>query len=281
MNVSKPLLKCVSIFGRLLVTATVLAPFYVALCYAFKSRMEIASSGLRFPTSFDFANFAEAIAQTNQSNMPFLKVILNTLYVTIFGTLVLTVCSAMCAYAVGRRKGKYYNLLYSLMVLTLLIPIQSYMFPLYSLLRSWKLLGTLEGFAVAKIGAQIGYSVLITTGFIKGIPLEVEEAASIDGCSTLQRFVRIVLPLMRPILFTSIVINALSVWNDFSTAFIVLNKPANYIVSLLQFAFMGTNSIQINLAFALFTMTMIPILILYFILQKYIVSGITMGSVKG
>lgn len=267
--------------GKLFLLAVFMSPFYVAFCYAFKTRQEIAETGLGWPKELHFENFTEAIRQTYVAGMPFFQVLRNTLIATIVGTLVLTLISAMAAYVLARRKGKIYSICYTLMVITLLVPIQSYMFPLYDELRAMGLLNTNLGFILAKVGGQVGYSVILMTGFVKSVPVEIEEAALIDGASVPQMFVRVAMPLMKPVLMTSVVINALNIWNDFGLAFIVLTKPGNYVLPLLQFTFITSNSSMLNLAFALFLINMIPILILYFLLQRYVVGGITMGSVKG
>lgn len=281
MNIRKRISSAPSFLFKILIAIVFLCPFYIAVCYSFKSTQELAATGMAFPTTFHIENFAEAIASTERAGMPFWKVIGNTFAVTVVGTVLLTIFSSMSAYVIARRKGKLYSISYSLMVLTLLIPIQAYMFPLSTMLRTMQLNNTLTGFLLAKIGSQIGYSVIITTGFVRSIPHEVEQSACVDGAGVFQTFFRIVMPLMRPILLTSIVINALNIWNDFSLAFIVLSKTDKYIVSLLQFAFIGSNATQLNLAFAMFTMSMIPILLLYFFLQRHIIGGITMGSMKG
>lgn len=266
---------------RALVTLIFLMPFYTAFVYSFKNRSEIAMTGLQFPRVFHLDNFRQAIENTYVSGMPFPTILWNTLYATLLGTVVIVLLSAMAAYVIARRRGRFYRVVYSLMVMTLLIPFQAFMFPLYVLLRQLGLLNSLEGFTLAKIATGLGYSVIITTGFVRGLPYEIEEAAMVDGSTMVRSFFKIVLPLMRPIILTSVVINALGIWNDFGLAFIILTRPAKYVVSLMQFVFFGTNSIEIHLAFALFSLTMIPILILYFALQKYIVSGIAVGSVKG
>lgn len=266
---------------KIIILIVFLSPFYVALNYAVKTKQGIAETGLSFPREWHLENFAEAIRQTYVAGMPFFKVLLNTVIATVVGTAVILLISSMAAYAIARRKGKIYTICYTLMVITLLVPIQAYMFPLYDELRAMGLLNTIIGFILAKIGGQVGYSVIITTGFVKSISVEIEEAALIDGASIMQMFLRIVVPLMKPIFMTSLVINALNIWNDFGLAFIVLTKPDSYILPLLQFTFITSNTSMLNLAFALFLLTMIPILVLYLFLQKYIVSGIMMGSVKG
>lgn len=266
---------------KIAVLVLFMSPFYVALNYALKTKQEIAQTGLAWPKELHFENFTEAIRQTYVAGMPFFKVLMNTVIATLVGTALIVFISAMAAYAIARRKGKIYSICYTLMVVTLLVPIQAYMFPLYDELRGMGLLNTNLGFILAKVGAQVGYSVIITTGFVKNISVEIEEAALIDGASIPKMFVKIVMPLLKPIFMTSIVINALSIWNDFGLAFIVLTKPTNYVLPLLQFTFITSNTSMLNLAFALFLLTMIPILLLYLFLQKYIVSGIMLGSVKG
>lgn len=266
---------------KLLLIIAFLFPFYIAICYSFKTKAQIVTEGLRFPTSLNLDNFIQAIELTNKAGMPYWNTVWNTFLSTVIGTLILTAVTVMTSYVLARRHGKAYTFVHSLMVLSLLIPIQAYMFPLYTQLRQMGLLNTLTGFVLTKMAAQLGFSVIITTGFVKTIPIEIEESALVDGAGFLTIFARIMVPLMRPIILTSVVINALSMWNDFSIAFITLIKPEKYIISLLQFNFIGANSSQMNYAFALFTLSMLPILALYFVLQKYIIGGIIVGSVKG
>jgi len=281
MKVQKTTRSARDLILKILLFAFFVFPFYIALCYSFKTKSEIVSTGLAFPNSFSLVNFKNAIELTNKAGMPYWNTFWNTLVATVIGTCVLTILSAMAAYALARRKGWVYTLFYSLMVFSLLIPIQAYMFPLYNMLRDMSLLNTLTGFILTKVASQLGFSVIIISGFVKSIPVELEEAAYVDGGNFFQTFGLVILPIMRPIIMTSIVINALSIWNDFSIAFIVLLKPEQYMISLLQFNFIGANSSQMNYAFALFTLSMLPIIILYFCLQKYIISGIAMGSLKG
>ena len=163
----------------------------------------------------------------------------------------------------------------------MIIPFQSIMTPLYIDMTKWRLLNTLYGFIMAKIGFQIAFPVLLVSGFVKGIPRELEEAAAIDGAGIYSIFFRIVFPLMKPIILTSVVLNTLNVWNDFQMARPLLQKKTVRNVPLTQYFFFGENSIELGLAFALFILSMIPILILYLTLQKYIIGGITSGAVKG
>jgi len=265
-----------SVFVRCLFALVFIAPFYVSFTYAVKTKQEIAFSGLAFPTSIHFENFVRGIKMSN-----FFLALKNSLITTISGTLVLTVVCSMAAYIISREKNKIYHVAYLLFLLTVLIPFQSMMFPLYLTFKEWSLVNTLIGFTLAKIGGQVGFCILIMTGFMKTIPYEIEEAAYIDGAGRYGIFWKIVFPIMKPIVITSVVINSLSIWNDFSVAMVLLQKKQVAIIPLMTYYFFGENVVELNIAFAVFALSMIPILLLYIVAQKYIISGIMVGAVKG
>jgi raffinose/stachyose/melibiose transport system permease protein len=205
----------------------------------------------------------------------------NSAIATIISVFILTIVCSMAAYIIARKNNKFYNAIYYIFIAAMIIPFQSIMTPLYMDLKAYGLIDSLYGFILAKIGFQIAFTILIVTGFVKGIPIELEEAAAIDGASQYRVFWNVVFPLMKPIIFTSVVLNALNVWNDFQISVVILQKVSVRTISLTQFYFFGENSIELGLAFAVFVLSMIPILILYLALQKYIISGITAGAIKG
>ena len=253
-----------------------LAPFYITLCYSVKTKEEIAFTGLAFPTAFHLTNFLEAIEMSN-----FFLALENSLLTTIPGVLGLTVVCTMASYIIARKNNRFYNAWYYAFLGTILIPFQTLMLPLYSNLKSWHMLNSLTGFTLARAGFLIPFTILIVTGFVKTVPRDIEEAAGIDGAGRYRIFGLIVLPLLKPIVVTSVILNSLYLWNDFQTAILVLQKTAVRTLPLTQFYFFGENSIQLNLAFALFSLSMIPILVLYFLLQEYVTSGLMVGAVKG
>jgi raffinose/stachyose/melibiose transport system permease protein len=260
---------------RWLFALAFLSPFYVSLVYSVKSKQEIAYTGLAFPTRIHLENFVNGLRMSN-----YLVALLNTVLATASGTLVLTIACGMAAYIITRKGGRFYAFALSLFLVTILIPFQALMFPLYLTLKEWSLVNTLPGFTLAKVGSQIGYSVLITAGFVKTIPISIEEATFIDGGGRYRTFWQIVLPLMKPIIITTVVINALSIWNDFSISVVLLQKKAVAVLSLMVYYFFGENVVELNLAFAVFTLSMVPIIVLYLVAQRYVVSGIMMGAVK-
>jgi raffinose/stachyose/melibiose transport system permease protein len=261
---------------KLLFVLLFIAPFYVVIVYAVKSKQEIAFTGFAFPTVIHWENFSKGIEMSN-----FFRALSNTMITAGIGTLALTVFSSMAAYIIARRKSRLYKASYYIFMITILIPFQAIMFPLYLQLKVLGIINTLTGFTLAKVSMQMGFSVMLITGFVKSIPIDIEEAAYIDGCNRYQTFFSIVFPLMKSILLSSIVVNALSIWNDFSASVILLQSKSVANIPLMTYFFFGENVVELNLAFAVFALSMVPILVLYFMTQKYIVSGIIAGATKG
>lgn len=261
---------------KLAVALVVLAPFYIAIIYSVKSKPELVVNRLAWPKVIHWENFTNAIKVSN-----FWLSLKNSLITTVVTVSITTVICSMAAYMIARKNTRFYNFLYYMFLGAMIIPFQSIMTPLYVTMSRWKLLNTLFGFILVKIGFQVAFTVLIVTGFVKSIPKDLEEAAAIDGSGLYSTYFRIVLPLMRPVIFSSVILNTLNVWNDFQMSLTLLQKKNVRTIPLTQYYFFGENSIELGLAFALFLLSMIPILILYFTLQKYIISGITSGSVKG
>lgn len=253
-----------------------LAPFYITLCYSVKTRVEITDTGLAFPTRFHLDNFTEAVMAAH-----FFHALGNSLLTTVPGVLGLTIVSTMASYIIARKNTRFYNAWYYLFLGAILIPFQTIMLPLYVNLKRWSLLDSLAGFTLTGMGFLIPFTILIVTGFVKTVPRDIEEAAGIDGAGRYRTFGLIVLPLMKPILVTSIILNTLSLWNDFQTAILILQRYAVRTLPLTQFYFFGENSAELNLAFALFLLSMLPILLLYFLLQEYVTGGLMAGAVKG
>jgi raffinose/stachyose/melibiose transport system permease protein len=260
----------------LIAAAAFTFPFYISFVYAFKSNQEIAFIGIAFPKQFHWENFSKAIEMSN-----FFSALKNSLLTTIPTVLILTLVCSMATYVIARNNNLFYNAWFYLFLGAILIPFQAIMLPLYINLKNWGLLNTVSGFVLTKAGFLIAYTILIVTGFVKGIPKEMEESAGIDGAHPYTVFWRIVFPLLKPIVLTSVILNTLYTWNDFEISLIVLQKNDIRTLPLMQYFFFGENSSELNLAFATFILSMIPILILYFILQRYIITGIMTGAVKG
>lgn len=252
-----------------------LAPFYVAICYAFKSKTDFAKTKLAPPTSLYLGNFIDALHVRN-----FFDSVVNSAIVAVFMVLIIVVFCSAGAYIIARKNNKPYNAVFYVFQLVILIPFQTIMFPLYKELSAIHALNTLWGLCLAQAGVNVGYYVFLYTGFIKGVPVSLEEASRIDGCNRYQTFFLIVFPLLKPITMTVIVLSFLASWNDFIISMIMCQKLEKRTLPLMQFYFFGEYSANVSVAFAASLLAMLPAVIIYFCAQKYIVAGMTAGAVK-
>lgn len=252
-----------------------LAPFYVAVCYAFKSKVDIAKTKLAFPDTLYLGNFKEAVGLANYFNSLKNSVIVAACVIAI----IVVICST-AAYIIARKNTPFYNAMYYIFQLIILLPFQTIMFPLYRQLYQIHALNSLWGLILVQSGVYVGYNVFLYSGFVKGIAYSLEEAAKIDGCNRYQTFAKIVFPLLKPIHMTVIILTFLSSWNDFIVPMIICQKQEVRTLPLMQYFFFGEYSSNINLAFAASLLAMIPTVVVYFCAQKYIVAGMTAGAVK-
>lgn len=259
-----------------LIILFILLPFYVAFCYAFKYREDLYLGILSFPTRPTLSNFS-VVLRTSE----FQRSLINSLITTVPTVLILMVVSSMAAYPLARFNGKFYKFTYILFSLGILIPFPCIMLPLYSNMYHLGLVSTATGYIIARVGMQVSISLLVITSFVKTIPYEIEEAAAIDGANRLRVFCTIVFPLMIPVVATQTVLNVIYSWNDYNVAIVLLRDNISKTLPLTQQLYLTTEMANMNLAFAFFLLAMLPILIVYFMLQKYVVSGITTGAVKG
>lgn len=253
-----------------------LSPFYIMVVYAFKTRREIMLTGLALPTRLTFENFVNAFATTNLE-----RAFGNTIISTVLMVGITVLSCAMAAYIIARKNTKFYNAIYYIFLAAIVLPFQVIMLPMYKVLFGIGLMNTLPGYVLAKSALELGFTVFLFTGFVKTVPRELDEAAYVDGASRIRTFWGIILPLLKPIIMTAVVLNALSLWNDLLAAQIILQSNHLRTLTLEQYSFISQFSTDLGKAFAAFMMSILPIVVLYFILQKYIISGIVTGAVKG
>lgn len=253
-------------------------PFILVLINVFKTKGDITSNPLSLigAHGFTFKNFPEAMKKMN-----FLTVFGNSLIITVSSTIMTIVLSSMTAFVIVRNgRWKLCTLMFSLMIASMVIPFQVLMVPLVSVY------GTVLNSRITLILMHVGFSmsmaVFMFHGSIKtNIPLELEEAATIDGCNRWQTYWKVVFPLLKPTIATVGIINAMAYWNDYLLPSLVLKKKDLYTIPIATQAFYGTYSTDIGLIMAALLLAMLPILILYVFLQRYIVEGVTSGAVKG
>lgn len=273
--------KVMSATGRVLLVCLllviVLVPFYVAVLYAFKPMTEVTANRLAFPQNPTLENFHNVIYENELFSIGFKNSVINTIPTV----LILMGCTSMAAWVLARNETPVYNFIYLVLSLGLLIPFQCFILPLFLNWYNLGLVSTNIGFIIARAGLQVSISMVAVTGFVKTVPRELEQAAGIDGCNRFQTFWKVVFPLMTPINVTQLVLNSLFIWNDYSTSVILLRDKESKSLTLAQIQYFNGKTTELNEAFAFFILAMTPILALYLICQKYIISGITAGAVKG
>lgn len=258
-----------------------LFPIYIIVVNAFKNRAELYENMLALPSTWDFQYFVTAFEKMN-----FLNAFKNSLLVTLLSIFFIVVLASMSAWMLVRKEGKLSSGIFMLYVATMLIPFQTLMMPLMQemgfISRSWKIPMTDShgGLVFMYIGFGAGMAVFLYHGFIKTVPRALEEAATIDGCSTMGVFWRIVFPVLKPTTMTVIILDVIWIWNDYLLPSLTLKDTANRTIPLSTFYFFGQFTIQWNLAMAGLVLTIIPVIIFYLCAQKYIIKGVAAGAVK-
>lgn len=277
MEERKQMKKIAAFILKLPLAAVFIMPFYIAVLYAVKSPEETMRTGLAFPKELYWQNFSEAIEVSN-----FWTAAKNSLIITVVSVFLLMAVCSMAAYVIARNmRSRFFQSFYYVFLAAMMLPFQVVMLPLYVQLRDMQLLNTRVGMILTICGFQLAYNVFVYVGFVRNIPMEMEEAAYIDGAGRFYTFWKIVFPLMKPIISSTLILNALSVWNDFQISLIIAQKPEVRTIPLTQYFFFGQYSIRLNMAFAAFVLAMIPIILLYLVMQKYIIGGVMSGAVKG
>ncbi|NIK79460.1 raffinose/stachyose/melibiose transport system permease protein [Paenibacillus castaneae] len=270
--------------GRLLITEIVmivigllfLAPFYFLLVNSVKPFGEIMSNSASWPHIFKWENYSRAWELTR-----FPQAFKNSMIITVVTVVVTALISAMGAYRMVRANTRFNRILFMLFVAAMVIPFQSIMIPLLKVVNVLGVNNSMYGLIMCYLGLGAPLSLFLFHGFIKSIPLEIEEAATVDGCNPVTVFFRIVLPLLKPMLMTVIILNCLWVWNDYLLPSLILQKPDMRTIPLATFAFFGQYTKQWDLALPALVLGITPIVAFFLMLQRYIVEGVAAGSVKG
>ena len=250
-------------------------PFAFVVINSFKSTKEFLTSPLAFPLKLEISNYIIAF-----DKMKYTYTFANSLIITAFSVALIAIFSSMTAYLFVRYKWKLNMYIFFIMVASMIIPFQAIMIPLVKIYGSVGMLNSKWALIYMYVGFGANLVVFIYHGFLKNIPLELEEAAMIDGCTKLQTFFKIVFPLLKPTTVSIIILDMLWIWNDFLLPNLVLIKPENRTLPLSTFYFFGTYTVDYGLLMASLMMTMIPIIVVYLFLQKHIIKGVMQGSIK-
>ena len=262
-----------------LVSIVFVAPIFIVLINSMKSKTFINLETFKLPTEESYVgleNYKTAITQYD-----FLKAVGWTLFITVFSVAVILICCSMTAWFITRVKNVFTKMIFLLCVFSMVIPFQMVMFTLSGTADSLHL-NTPWGIVIVYLGFGAGLAVFMFTGFVKSIPVEVEEAAMIDGCSPLRTFFCVVVPMMKPTFISVGILEAMWIWNDFLLPYLVLDiKEFKTISIVIQYMKGSYGRVDMGAIMACLIMAIIPVVVFYLCAQKYIVKGVAAGAVKG
>jgi len=263
------------------------SPFYILVVNAFKNRFQVLTDVLGLPESWSQigANFAAVV---NNPNLKFWASAGSSVIITFFSLAAISLFASMAAWVLVRRKSRVSGWIFMMYVAAMVVPFQVVMLPLVSWMRmvhefsGVPMLRTFHGLIFTYLGFGCSLSIFLYHGFIKGIPLELEQAATIDGCSKPQVFFKIVRPILRPITVTVLVLNGIWIWNDYLLPLLMLGTGNDIQTIPLAIAgFVGSFVKQWELIMLALLMAIVPVVIFYLFAQKHIIKGMVDGSIKG
>ena len=255
-----------------------LIPILLVIMNSFKNKLFISTTPFELPNEQSFMgvkNYVEGLTKIH-----FFNSIGYSLFITVFSVLAILIFCSMTAWYITRVKGKHTSFIYYMFIASMVVPFQMVM---YTMTKTANVLhlDNYVGIVVLYLGFGAGMSVFMYSGFVKGIPTELEEAALIDGCSPLTMFVKVIFPILKPISITVAILNAMWIWNDYLLPYLVIGTKYRTIPVAIQYLKSGYGSIDYGHLMAAIVVALIPIVIFYFACQKYIIEGIVEGAVKG
>ncbi len=267
----------VIIIVAILVACLYLFPFYIAVITAMKSPMQTADSVFALPNPIEWANFTEAMEESNLATS-----IKNSIIVTSCSVFLITMFAAMGGYVISRNsRSRFFGTAEKVYLAALMVPAQVIMVPIYKIFKQLDLMNTHVGIIALLVGLSIPYSTFLYIGFVRSVPRELEEAAMIDGCGPFKAFFSVVLPLLKPITAVVASLHVLWMWNEFNMSLLILQKQEIRTIPIQQYVFFGQYTSNYNLGFASAVIAMIPIVAFFLLIQRYLVGGISAGAIKG
>ena len=256
-----------------------LSPILIVLMNSFKKKVFINKEPFTFPTEKTWNGIENYVTAIDKYGL--LSAVGWTVFITIGSVLVILICTSMCAWYITRVKTRFTKTLYLLCVFSMVVPFQMVMFTL-SLVADRTRLNTPWGIIIIYLGFGAGLAVFMFCGFVKSIPLEIEEAALIDGCTPLRTFFTIVLPIMKPTYISVGILETMWIWNDFLLPYLVLDLNKYKTISIaIQYMKGSYGRVDMGAIMAALILAVIPVIIFYLSCQKHIIKGVAAGAVKG
>ena len=260
-------------------TAIFIFPIFLVLMNSFKSRLYVSTVPFALPSGNMFVGLENYIKGLTTSG--FFMAFLRSVWVSIASVALIIVGTSMTAWFIVRVKTKLTKALYYVFVFSMIVPFQMVMYTMTFMVTSLAF-DNVVGIVLVYLGFGAGLSVFMFTGFVKSVPLEIEEAATIDGCNPLQTFFIVVFPMLKPIVITVAILNAMWVWNDYLLPYLILGSDHKTVPVAIQLAMQGAyGSTDYGGFMAMLVVSIIPIIIFYVCSQKYIIKGVIAGAVKG
>ncbi|MDD6658517.1 MAG: carbohydrate ABC transporter permease [Eubacteriales bacterium] len=256
-----------------------LIPIIIVFINSFKSRIYISNEPLKLPNSETFVGFENYINGITSSD--FFSAFLRSLFITVVSVVLIVLFASMAAWYIVRVNSKVTKTIYYLLVFSMIVPFQMVMYTMTYVTNKANL-DNIFGITLVYLGFGAGLSVFMLCGFIKSIPLEIEEAAMIDGASPIQTFFTVVFPMLKPTAITVAILNTMWIWNDYLLPYLVLGSDDKTIPVAIQLAMQGAyGSTDYGGFMAMLVLAIVPIIIFYIFCQKYIIKGVVAGAVKG
>lgn len=267
------------IFG--IIAIVYVLPIVTVLINSFKVNTFVKTDTFAIPSGESFAGFDNFIKGMTFGNYPFWKSVLYSTVITLLSTALILLCTSMAAWYISRVDSKLCRIIYYVCVFSMVVPFQMVMFTLSKTADTLKL-NTPWTIPVIYLGFGAGLAVFMFTGFVKSIPLDIEEAAAIDGCNPLQIYFRVVLPMLRPTMISVGILEIMWIWNDYLLPYLVLDRNEYMTIPIhVQYLQGSYGAVDLGATMALILMSIIPVIVFYLTCQKHIIKGVAAGAVKG
>ena len=264
--------------SMIILSVVFLAPIFIVLMNSFKGQFFISDAPFVLPTAQTYVggkNYVNGIEKTG-----FISAFGYSLFITVFSVMAITLCTSMTAWFIVRVKNRLTSGLYYLFTFSMIVPFQMVMFTMSKTANALGLDNPV-GIIIIYLGFGAGLSVFMFSGFVKSIPIEIEEAAMIDGCNPIQTFFLIVFPILKPTAITVSILNTMWIWNDYLLPYLVIGNKYRTIPIAVQYLQGGYGSKDMGALMAMLVLAIIPIVVFYLSAQKYIIKGVVSGAVKG
>lgn len=262
----------------IIISVIFIAPILIVFINSFKSKFSIATEPFILPDSTTFSGIDNYVTGINNTGFP--SAFGWSFFITVFSVAAIVIFTSMTAWYIVRVKGIFTSILYYSLVFSMIVPFQMVMFTMSKTANVLRLDNPL-GIIIIYLGFGAGLATFMFTGFIKSVPKGIEEAATIDGCNTLQTYWKIVFPILKPTTITVAILNTMWIWNDYLLPYLVIGKDYKTIPIAIQYLKGGYGSVDMGAMMAMLVLSIIPVVIFYLSCQKYIIKGVAAGAVKG